>query len=91
MVASRQQWDQNACMAVIHVREVPEETLTTLKVRAARSGQSLQSYLLQLLTGEAQTLTPEEAAEQARSIAARGQVTADDISDVLNEMREARA
>ncbi|UYQ62807.1 FitA-like ribbon-helix-helix domain-containing protein [Streptomyces peucetius] len=52
-------------MAIVHVREVPEETLTTLKVRAARSGQSLQAYLLQLLTGEAATLTPEEAAEQA--------------------------
>lgn len=77
-------------MAVIHVREVPEEALTTLKVRAARSGQSLQSYLLQLLIGEARTLTPEEAAEEARSIAARGRVTADDISDVMNEMREAR-
>lgn len=77
-------------MAVIHVREVPEEALTTLKVRAARSGQSLQSYLLQLLIGEARTLTPEEAAEEARSIAARGRVTADDIGDVMNEMREAR-
>lgn len=65
--------------------------MTTLKVRAARSGQSLQAYLLQLLVGEAALLTPEEAAEQARGIAARGQVTADDVSDVLAEMREARS
>ncbi|CAM5720849.1 hypothetical protein YUYDRAFT_02273 [Streptomyces sp. ScaeMP-e48] len=65
--------------------------MTTLKVRAARSGQSLQAYLLQLLIGEAALLTPEEAAEQARGIAARGQVTADDVSDVLAEMREARS
>ncbi|MFI6652616.1 FitA-like ribbon-helix-helix domain-containing protein [Streptomyces sp. NPDC050529] len=77
-------------MAVIHVREVPDETVTTLKVRAARSGQSLQAYLLQLLTGEAALLTPEEAAEQARAIAARGQVTADDISEAIGQMREAR-
>ncbi|MEE4492272.1 FitA-like ribbon-helix-helix domain-containing protein [Streptomyces sp. BE230] len=77
-------------MAVIHVREVPDETVTTLKVRAARSGQSLQAYLLQLLTGEAALLTPEEAAEQARTIAARGQVTADDISEAIGQMREAR-
>ncbi|MEU0160774.1 hypothetical protein ABZ154_18535 [Streptomyces sp. NPDC006261] len=52
-------------MATIHLREVPDETLTTLKIRAARSGQSLQAYLLQLLVGEAALLTPEEAAEQA--------------------------
>lgn len=78
-------------MAVIHVREVPDETVTTLKVRAARSGQSLQAYPLHLLTGEAALLTPEEVAERARSIAARGHVTADDISDAIGEMREARA
>lgn len=78
-------------MATIHIREVPDETVTTLKVRAARSGQSLQAYLLQLLVGEAALLTPEEAAEQARGIAARGGVTADDVSDVLAEMREARS
>lgn len=39
---------------------------------------------------EAALLTPEEAAEQARAIAARGHVTADDISDAIGEMREAR-
>ncbi|MER6635302.1 hypothetical protein ACFV2I_03210 [Streptomyces microflavus] len=78
-------------MATIHIREVPDETVTTLKVRAARSGQSLQAYILQLLVGEAALLTPEEAAEQARGIAARGRVTADDVSDALAEMREARS
>ncbi|MGW6458589.1 FitA-like ribbon-helix-helix domain-containing protein [Streptomyces sp. NPDC055078] len=77
-------------MATIHVRDVPEDTLTTLKVRAARAGQSLQNYLLHLLTGEASALTPAEAAEEARSIAARGRVTADDITDTIAEMREAR-
>lgn len=78
-------------MATIHVRDVPEDTLTTLKVRAARTGQSLQSYLLQLLTGEAATLSPAEAAEKARSIASRGDVTADDVTDVIRGMREGRA
>lgn len=76
-------------MAVIQVRDVPDATVTTLKVRAARSGQSLQAYLLHLLTGEAALLTPEGAAEQARAIAARGHVTADDVSDAIGEMREA--
>lgn len=77
-------------MATIHVRDVPDETLTTLKVRAARSGQSLQAYVRGLLEGEARTLTPEEAAEQARAIAARSTVTADDVVATIAEMREAR-
>ncbi|GDY33259.1 FitA-like ribbon-helix-helix domain-containing protein [Gandjariella thermophila] len=77
-------------MATVHVRDVSDHTLTTLKVRAARSGQSLQSYLRELLELEAETLTPEEAAERARDIASRSTVTADDVVDAVAEMREAR-
>ena len=77
-------------MAIIHVRDVSEGTLTTLKVRAARSGQSLQGYVRQLLEREAAVLTPEEAAERARDIAARSAVTADDVTEAIAAMREAR-
>jgi antitoxin FitA len=77
-------------MAIIHVRDVSEGTLTTLKVRAARSGQSLQGYVRQLLEREAAMLTPEEAAERARTIAARSAVTADDVTEAIAAMREAR-
>ncbi|KEZ36080.1 hypothetical protein UK99_04040 [Frankia casuarinae] len=77
-------------MATIHVREVPEETLTIFKVRAARAGRSLQQYVLQLLEGEAATLTAEEAADQARSIASRGTVTATDVVDAIARMRADR-
>lgn len=77
-------------MATIHVRDVPESTLTTLKVRAARAGQSLQAYVRQLLDSEASILSPEEAAEQARAIAARSRVTADDVTDAISAMRQAR-
>jgi plasmid stability protein len=77
-------------MATIHVRDVSDSTLTTLKVRAARAGQSLQGYIRQLLESEAATLTPEEAAEQARTIAARSGVTADDVMDTITTIRQAR-
>lgn len=77
-------------MAIIHVRDVSEGTLTTLKVRAARSGQSLQGYVRQLLEREAAVLTPEEAAERARTIAARSTVTADDVTEAIAAMRQAR-
>jgi antitoxin FitA len=78
-------------MATIHVRDVPENTVTTLKVRAARAGQSLQAYVRQLLDTEAGALTPEEAAERARAIAARSKVTAGDVLDVIASVREARS
>ncbi len=81
----------NACMATIQVRDVSDSTLTTLKVRAARAGQSLQGYIRQLLENEATTLTPEEAAEQARTIAARSDVTADDVMDIITTVRQARS
>jgi len=76
-------------MATIHVREVSDSTLKTLKVRAARSGQSLQAYVRQLLDREAAVLTGEEAAEQARAIAARSEVTADDVTEAISATRQA--
>ena len=78
-------------MATIHVRDVPESTVTTLKVRAARAGKSLQVYVRQLPETEAGALTPEEAAERARAIAARSQVTAGDVLDVIASVRGARS
>jgi plasmid stability protein len=77
-------------MATIHVRDVSDEAVTVLKVRAARAGRSLQQYVRQLLEGEAATLTAEEAAAQARSIASRGAVTATDVLDAITETRAAR-
>lgn len=77
-------------MATINVREVSDDTLITLRVRAAKAGQSLQAYVRQLLEGEASTLTAEEAADEARGIAARGDVTADDVTTAIAQMREDR-
>jgi plasmid stability protein len=77
-------------MSTIHVRDVSEGAVTTLKVRAARAGQSLQAYVRQLLESEAAATPPEEAAERARDIAARSEVTVDDVIDVITAMREAR-
>jgi hypothetical protein len=64
--------------------------MTILKMRAARAGQSLQAYVRGLLEGEAATLTMEEAAAEARSIAARGTVTADDVLAAVREGRRER-
>jgi antitoxin FitA len=77
-------------MTSIYVRDVSEDALTTLKVRAAQVGQSLQAYVRQLLEAEAAALTPEEAVDHARTIAARSSVTADDTLAAIAEMRQAR-
>lgn len=78
-------------MTTVHVREVSEETVKTLKLRAARSGQSLQAYVRKLLDEDAATVSPEDAAVRAREIAARSSVTADDVVEAIAQAREARA
>lgn len=45
MVAERCDEQQNACMASITVRDIPERTRKELAARAARSGRSMQEYL----------------------------------------------
>ncbi|GAA2247691.1 hypothetical protein GCM10010415_02410 [Streptomyces atrovirens] len=40
--------------------------------------------------GEKAALSPPEAAEEARAIAVRAEVTADGVVDALREVREAR-
>lgn len=77
-------------MAIVHVRDVPEDVLRTLKTRAARGGLSLQAYVRQVLEREAAMLSAEEAVERARTIAARSAVTTDDVLAAIAETREAR-
>lgn len=36
-------------MTAVHIRDVPEETLARLKVRASRNGRSMQKELLDVL------------------------------------------
>lgn len=44
-------------MIAITIRDVPDPTLDALKVKAAQTGRSLQSYLLDLVTRDARTPT----------------------------------
>ncbi|MEU4836342.1 hypothetical protein [Streptosporangium sp. NPDC023615] len=47
-------------MSIIQIRDVPEETERTLKMRAEREGKSLTAYVRELLNEEAATPTPDE-------------------------------
>lgn len=64
--------------------------MTVLKVRAARAGQSLQAYVRALLDLEAETLTPAEASDRARDIAARSSVSTDDVVQALAQVHHDR-
>jgi antitoxin FitA len=77
-------------MTQVQIRDVPEDTLTILKMRAAQAGQSLQGYLLALLQAQTRKLTVREAAARAEEIAARSSVTAEDILAEIDAMRRAR-
>ncbi|WP_406502674.1 FitA-like ribbon-helix-helix domain-containing protein [Streptomyces sp. NBC_01602] len=57
---------QNAILSSITIRNIPDETMTRLKVRAAQTGQSLQEYLLELITLGAQQPTLAETAERTQ-------------------------
>ena len=56
---------QNGAMPSIQIKDVPPEVHATLRRRAAAAGQSLQEYLLERLTEEAQTPTLDEVLERA--------------------------
>jgi len=43
----------NACMVALQIRDVPDEVRDILADRAQELGQSLQAYLLSLVTDEA--------------------------------------
>ncbi|MFJ3904062.1 FitA-like ribbon-helix-helix domain-containing protein [Streptomyces sp. NPDC090025] len=74
-------------MTAFTIREVPDDIARRIKVRAAEAGQSLQSYLLSLVTRDATQPTLGEMAERAERYA-----TEDiDIQDVLDTIDAGRA
>jgi plasmid stability protein len=80
-IARRQRSQQNACMASITIRDVPDETRDELAARAARSGRSMQEYLRNQLVLLAETPEPEEvlARIRRRKSSTGSGLTSDDI------------
>ncbi|MEU6211481.1 FitA-like ribbon-helix-helix domain-containing protein [Streptomyces sp. NPDC085612] len=74
-------------MTAFTIREVPDDVARRIKVRAAEAGQSLQSYLLSLVTRDATQPTLAEMADRAERYA-----TEDiDVQDVLDAIDTGRA
>jgi antitoxin FitA len=74
-------------MTALTIRDVSDDAVRTMKIRAARNGQSLQAYMRGLIEREAAKPTVAEAVENARRAA-----TADiNTADILAAIDEGRA
>ena len=76
-------------MTALTIRDVSEDAVRTMKIRAAQAGQSLQAYLRGLIEREAAKLTVAEAVERARREATAG-ISTTDILAAIDEGRAGR-
>jgi len=76
---------QNAPMPALTIRDVSDEAVRVLKMRAAEAGQSLQTYLRSLIEREATGPPLAEAVERARRDAVSDITTADILSAIDDE------
>ncbi|MGW2184444.1 FitA-like ribbon-helix-helix domain-containing protein [Streptomyces sp. NPDC001719] len=76
-------------MTALTIRDVPEDTLSTLKTRAARAGKSLQAYALDVLAREASRPTLAEVAARAEAEASTS-LTASDVLAAIDDARAGR-
>jgi plasmid stability protein len=74
-------------LTALTIRDVSDDAVRIMKIRAANAGQSLQAYLRGLIEKEAVKPTVAEAVEQARKEATAGISTA----DILAAIDEGRA
>ncbi|MEV7673239.1 MULTISPECIES: FitA-like ribbon-helix-helix domain-containing protein [unclassified Streptomyces] len=73
-------------MATLYVRDLSEEALTELKIRAARNRQSLQAYARTLLEQEAATPSLDDVVARIRErVTAR--LSTDDVLDEIDRGR----
>ncbi|MCP3822452.1 antitoxin [Streptomyces sp. A3M-1-3] len=76
-------------MTALTIRDVPEDQVQTLKIRAVQTGKSLQAYLLEVIARETARPTMAEMVERLnRETTAR--VTTADVLAAIDEGRAGR-
>lgn len=75
--------------SLLQIRNVPDDARRVLKARAAARGESLNSYLLQLIQRDVQRPTVDEVLERAARRAERASTSAVDAVDEARQVREA--
>ena len=77
-------------MALIQIRDVPEDVYETIRRRARRNGQSIQKYMLAQVTDIARMADLDEALDELDKIHARMPGHAIDIEQVIADIRSGR-
>lgn len=81
----------SVCMAsLLQIRNVPDETRRALKARAATRGESLNTYLLEVIAREVARPTVGEVLDRASRRAERAAVGAQEILDTAHAQRDAQ-
>ncbi|TDC78729.1 FitA-like ribbon-helix-helix domain-containing protein [Streptomyces hainanensis] len=76
-------------MTAVTIRGVPDDALAALKVKAVRSGKSLQAYLRDLVTRDAATPPLQDLVARMRDVAS-ADLSDTDVSAVIDDGRERR-
>lgn len=76
--------------SLLQIRNVPDDARRALKARAAARGQSLNTYLLDLIEREAARPTVEEVLDRASRRAGRASASALDVLEEARAEREDR-
>ncbi len=76
--------------SLLQIRNVPDEARRALKARAAARGESLNAYLLELISREVARPTVGEVLERAARRAERAQRSAVDIINTARTARDAQ-
>ncbi len=74
--------------SLLQIRNVPDDAHRALKARAAKKGQSLNAYVLDLIAREVARPTVADVLERA---AKRSERSAGSVVDLLDEARTERA
>lgn len=77
-------------MSNVQVRDVPDAVVAALKTRAAENGQSLQRFLLEILTGEAEVASNAELLDEAAADPGGYPAASGDAADLVRQGRRER-
>lgn len=74
--------------SLLQIRDVPEDARRSLKARAAARGQSLNSYLLDVIDREVSRPTVAEVLDRAAERAERATISATDVVEAARAERD---
>lgn len=77
-------------MALIQIRDVPEDVYETIRTRARQAGQSIQAYMLAQITEMGRRPTPSEIIEAWQAKQAKRPPVEIDVETLLADIRRDR-